>query len=153
MIPRGNAGLEHSRRGFASEGGSSGTVRIDYRWTGTDPNRIRTFVTEIVRLDPDVILVSSDLVLAPLQQQTGSIPIVFTNITDPVGSGIVASLSRPGGHITGFTLAEFSTYGKLLEFVKRPRPTSRAWLSCSIQNSARRPACYVPLRLWRRRFR
>lgn len=97
-------------------------VRFDYRWTGTDPNRIRTFVTEIVGLGPDVIVVSTDLVLAPLQQQTSSIPIVFTNITDPVGSGIVASLSRPGGHITGFTPAEFSTYGKLLEFLKEATP-------------------------------
>jgi putative tryptophan/tyrosine transport system substrate-binding protein len=121
--PEGQRRLSAFEKGLRERGWAVGqTVRIDYRWTGTDPNRIRTFVTEIVRLGPDVILVSSDLVLAPLQQQTDSIPIVFTNITDPVGSGIVASLSRPGGHITGFTLAEFSTYGKLLELLKEATP-------------------------------
>jgi ABC-type uncharacterized transport system substrate-binding protein len=60
--------------------------------------------------------------LAPLRQRTSTIPIVFTHITDPVSSGIVASLARPGGNITGFAPAEFSMYGKLLEMLKEAVP-------------------------------
>jgi putative tryptophan/tyrosine transport system substrate-binding protein len=78
--------------------------------------------TELVGLKPDAILVSTALILAPLQQQTSTIPIVFTHITDPVSSGIVASLARPGGNITGFAPAEFSMYGKLLEALKDAAP-------------------------------
>ncbi len=69
-----------------------------------------------------MIVVSTELILAPLQQQTSTIPIVFTHITDPVGSGIIASLARPGGNITGFAPAEFSMYGKLLEILKEAAP-------------------------------
>jgi putative ABC transport system substrate-binding protein len=75
-----------------------------------------------VGLNPDVILASSPLVLQPLLQETRSIPIVFTQITDPVGSGFVASLARPGGNITGFAVAEFSMYGKSLEMLKEVAP-------------------------------
>jgi ABC transporter substrate binding protein len=69
-----------------------------------------------------VILVSTALILAPLQEQTSTIPIVFTHITDPVSSGVVASLARPGGNVTGFAPAEFSMYGKLLEALKEVAP-------------------------------
>src|SRR5262245_53358868 len=74
-------------------------VRIDYRWGSADPARIRAHAKELVSLDPDVILVSTALALQPLQQETRSIAIVFAQITDPVGSGFVASLARPGGNI------------------------------------------------------
>jgi putative tryptophan/tyrosine transport system substrate-binding protein len=97
-------------------------VRIDYRWGGADPGRIRAQAKELVGLNPDVILVSSALALQPLLQETRSIPIVFTQIVDPVGSGFVASLARPGGNITGFTVAEFSMLGKLLEVLKEVAP-------------------------------
>ena len=90
----------------------SRNVRIDYRWGGGEPERISTHASELVGLKPDVILVSSPLVLQPLLQETRSIPIVFTQITDPVGSGFVASLAHPGGNVTGFAIAEFSMYGK-----------------------------------------
>jgi ABC-type uncharacterized transport system substrate-binding protein len=69
-----------------------------------------------------VILASSPLVLQPLQQQTRSIPIVFVQITDPVGSGFVSSLAHPGGNITGFATGEFSMYGKSLEVLKEIAP-------------------------------
>jgi putative ABC transport system substrate-binding protein len=97
-------------------------VRIDYRWGGGEPERISAYVTELVGLKPDVILASSPLVLQPLLQETRSIPIVFTQITDPVGSGFVASLAHPGGNITGFAVAEFSMYGKSLEILKEAAP-------------------------------
>jgi putative tryptophan/tyrosine transport system substrate-binding protein len=97
-------------------------VRIDYRWGGADPGRIHAQAKELVGLNPDVILVSSALALQPLMHETRSIPIVFTQIADPIGAGLVASLARPGGNITGFTVAEFSTFGKLLEVLKEVAP-------------------------------
>jgi putative ABC transport system substrate-binding protein len=93
-------------------------LHIDYRWGGGDSERIQAYAIELVGLQPDVLLVSTALVLQPLQQQTRSIPIVFTQISDPVGSGFVASLSHPGGNVTGFTPAEFPMYGKSLEVLK-----------------------------------
>jgi hypothetical protein len=69
----------------------SHNVRIDYRWGGGEAERISAYASELVRLKPDVILASSPLVLQPLLQETRSIPVVFTQITDPVGSGLRAA--------------------------------------------------------------
>jgi putative tryptophan/tyrosine transport system substrate-binding protein len=91
-------------------------VRIEYRWVGTNRDRIRDSAIELVGLKPDVILVSSALTLAPLQRQTSTIPIVFTNIADPVGTGFITSLAHPGAP------AEFSMYGKLLGLLKDAVP-------------------------------
>jgi putative tryptophan/tyrosine transport system substrate-binding protein len=99
-------------------------IRLDYRWGGADAERIRVYAIELVGLKPDVIVVSTSLVLQPLQRETRSIPIVFTQITDPVGSGFVESLARPGGNITGFTPAEFSMFGKSLEVLKDVAPNA-----------------------------
>jgi putative tryptophan/tyrosine transport system substrate-binding protein len=97
-------------------------VQIEYRWGGADLQRIRTYAAEVVRLKPDVILASSSLVVMALQQKDNKIPIVFTQITDPVGSGFVASLARPGGNLTGFTPFEFSATAKWLEILKQIAP-------------------------------
>jgi len=97
-------------------------VRIEYRWGAGDSDRMRTYAAELVGLKPDVILVNNALALLPLKQATSTIPIVFTSIYDPVGSGFVASLARPGGNITGFTLGEFSLGGKMLEVLKELAP-------------------------------
>ena len=80
-------------------------VQIDYRWAALDPELMRRFARELIALQPDVILSSSSPTTASLLQETRSIPIIFANIADPVGSGLVASLSRPGGNATGFMLA------------------------------------------------
>jgi putative tryptophan/tyrosine transport system substrate-binding protein len=82
-------------------------VRIDYRWGGADPGLIRAHAIELVGLNPDVLLVSTALALQPLLRETRSIPIVVAQISDPVGAGFIASLARPGGNLTGFTVAEF----------------------------------------------
>jgi ABC-type uncharacterized transport system substrate-binding protein len=95
---------------------------IDYRWGGSDAERIRRYAAELVGLQPDVIWTTGALGLLPLKRATGNIPIVFTQIYDPVGSGFVASLNRPGGNITGFTLGEFSMGGKFLEVLKEVAP-------------------------------
>jgi len=97
-------------------------IHIDSRWGGGNAERIHAQAIELVDLKPDVLVVSTALVLQPLRQAAGDIPIVFTQITDPVGSGFVASLARPGGSITGFTPAEFSIYGKSLEVLKELAP-------------------------------
>jgi putative tryptophan/tyrosine transport system substrate-binding protein len=97
-------------------------VRIDYRWGAGDPERIRRSAVELVALAPDVILAAGGTTVAPLQQATRTVPIVFVNVTDPVGSGFVASLGRPGGNATGFTLFEYSISGKWLELLKQIAP-------------------------------
>src|SRR4051812_35253912 len=82
-------------------------VRIDVRWAAGDPDRFRRYTAELVALAPDVILAAAVSSMMPLQQATRSVPLVFVQVTDPVGAGFVASLARPGGNATGFTLFEF----------------------------------------------
>jgi len=77
-------------------------LRIDLRWGGVDINRIRARAKELVDLQPDVILSATTPVTAAFQRETRTIPIVFENVSDPVGSGFVAGLLHPGGNITGF---------------------------------------------------
>src|SRR5262249_26823472 len=104
--PQVQANVTAFRQALQKLGWTEGhNVRIDYRWGGADPGRIRAQAKELVGLNPDVILVSSALALQPLLQETRSIPIVFTQLADPVGAGLIASLARPGGNITGFTVA------------------------------------------------
>jgi putative tryptophan/tyrosine transport system substrate-binding protein len=97
-------------------------VMIDYRWAGSDADRIRLYAAELTGMRPDVIWTSGALPLLPLKRATRTIPIVFTQVYDPVGSGFVASLTRPGGNITGFTLGEFTMGGKILEVLREMAP-------------------------------
>jgi putative ABC transport system substrate-binding protein len=91
-------------------------LEIAYRWATSDPNKLRQNAMELVALAPDVILTSAAL------EQTRTVPTVFVNITDPVSMGVVASLARPGGNATGFTLFEFSLSGKWPELLKQIAP-------------------------------
>ena len=97
-------------------------VRIDYRWGAADADRIRKSAAELVAVAPDVILSVGTPGLTALQQITRTIPIVFVTVGDPVGAGFVASLARPGGNTTGFTVFEYSIGGKLLEVLKEITP-------------------------------
>jgi ABC-type uncharacterized transport system substrate-binding protein len=97
-------------------------VRIDYRWTAGDAERIRRYAAELVALSPDVILTVGASHAGPLQQATRTVPTVFTAVSDPVGGGFVASLARPGGNITGFTPYEYSMSGKWLELLRQIAP-------------------------------
>ena len=98
-------------------------VRIDVRWGAQgDSERNRQDAAELVALAPDVILTTTGPPTAALQRATRTIPVVFAMIVDPVGAGIVASLSRPGGNITGFMQFEFSVAGKWLELLKQIAP-------------------------------
>jgi putative ABC transport system substrate-binding protein len=97
-------------------------IRLDYRWATSDSESIQRSAKELVALEPDLILSSSTPTTALLLQQTRTIPIIFANIVDPVGSGFVASLPRPGGNITGFLNLEASMTGKWLELLKEIAP-------------------------------
>jgi putative ABC transport system substrate-binding protein len=100
----------------------SRNVRIDVRWAAGDPDRFRRYAAELVGLAPDVILAAAVSSMMPLQQATRSVPLVFVQVTDPVGAGFVASLARPGGNATGFTLFEFGVSAKWLELLKEVAP-------------------------------
>jgi putative ABC transport system substrate-binding protein len=97
-------------------------IQIEYHYAVGDAERIRAAVKELTALAPDVILVMSNPLLAALMQETRTIPIVFVQVADPVGSGFVASLVRPGGNVTGFTNFEPSMGGKWLEVLKEAAP-------------------------------
>jgi putative ABC transport system substrate-binding protein len=97
-------------------------VRIDIRWSAGDAERIRKYVAELIALNPDVILATGASSVGPLQRATRTVPIVFVQVTDPVGAGLVESLARPGGNATGFALFEYSTAGKWLELLKEIAP-------------------------------
>ena len=97
-------------------------IRIDYRWAAFDAARTQKLAAEIAALAPDVVLVSSNVVLAPMLQAAPTTPIVFTQVIDPVGSGFVESMARPGGNVTGFTQFEYSLAGKWLELLKEVAP-------------------------------
>jgi putative tryptophan/tyrosine transport system substrate-binding protein len=96
-------------------------VRIDYRWAAGNVENYRKYAAELVALAPDVILAVGG-VTGPVLQATRTVPIVFTNTSDPVGSGFVDSLSRPGGNATGFMLFEYSLSAKWVELLKQIAP-------------------------------
>jgi putative ABC transport system substrate-binding protein len=96
-------------------------VRLDYRWGAGDAGRYRSYAAELAAAAPDVILGGGAAVVA-LQQATRTVPIVFVGISDPVGVGVVASLARPGGNITGFAFSEYGTSAKSLELLKQIAP-------------------------------
>jgi putative ABC transport system substrate-binding protein len=100
-------------------------LQIDHRFAGGAADRIRQYAAELVALAPDVIVTVGSITVAPTQQATGTIPIVFTNVADPVGAGIVQSLARPGGNATGFTNFEYSMSGKWVELLKQIAPQVR----------------------------
>jgi len=99
-------------------------LQIDTRW-GVDNDRIRKNAAELIALAPDLILANAPPSVMALQQATRTVPIVFVNMTDPVGMGIVQSLARPGGNATGFTVAEFGLSAKWLEVLKEIAPGVR----------------------------
>jgi ABC-type uncharacterized transport system substrate-binding protein len=97
-------------------------LRIEYRWSGNDPELIRKYADELVALRPDVILVSGSVVVGPMVRATRDIPIIFLQVIDPVGSGLIESMAQPGGNVTGFTQFEYSLAGKWLGLLKEIAP-------------------------------
>jgi putative tryptophan/tyrosine transport system substrate-binding protein len=99
-----------------------GNLQIEYRWGAGDSKLYHRYAAELVALMPDVTLASGGTAVGALQQATGTVPIVFVNVTDPVNRGLVASLARPGGNATGFIQFEYSLSGKWLELLKQIAP-------------------------------
>jgi len=99
-------------------------LRLEYRWV-PDASRLHAQATELVGLAPDLIFAPTTPVVAGLLPVSGTLPIVFVYVTDPVGSGFVSNLARPGGHVTGFTSFEFSIGSKWLETLKQIAPAVR----------------------------
>jgi putative ABC transport system substrate-binding protein len=94
-------------------------IRIDYRWLSDSVDSNETYVEELAALKPDVLVASSTPAVKALSKRTPTIPIVFAIVTDPVSSGLVTSLTSPGGNATGFTNFEFTMGGKWLEILKQ----------------------------------
>jgi putative ABC transport system substrate-binding protein len=111
-------------------------IQMDIRW-GLDQERRVTYARELVRLNPDVILAGPTNAVLPLQRETRSIPIVFVRVADPIGQGIVESLARPNGNLTGFSNPDFPLLGKWLQILKDIAPSlTRVGLMISTVNAA-----------------
>jgi ABC-type uncharacterized transport system substrate-binding protein len=99
-------------------------LRIELRWAASDADNIKRFAKELVDLRPDAILGQDTFAVTALARETRTIPIVFTTVADPIGSGFAASLAHPGGNITGFTTTDSALGGKWVELLKEIAPTT-----------------------------
>ena len=121
--PEGQARLAAFLQALQASGwADSRNVRIETRWSAGDPEHARAHAAELVALAPDVILADGGTTVGPLLNATRTVPVVFVNVTDPVGGGFVESLARPAGNATGFTLFEYSISVKWLELLKEMSP-------------------------------
>jgi putative ABC transport system substrate-binding protein len=121
--PDGQAEMAALRRGLAERGWIEGRMfDIAVRWAGSNIELIEASARELVAAKPDVLLARSTPIASALKREGGSIPIIFVNIAEPVEQGLVQSLARPGGNITGFTNFEASVGGKMLQFLKQIEP-------------------------------
>jgi putative ABC transport system substrate-binding protein len=119
------AAFQRSLRDFGWSEGRN--FKIDIRYTPGDENRTQTIAKELIELRPDVILVATTTVASTVQKATSTIPIVFVVVSDPIGSGLVQNLPRPGANVTGFLNIEASLGGKWLELLREIAPrTTRA---------------------------
>ena len=121
--PDAKARLTGFREALAKAGWSEGrNVSVDYRFAAGRAEHVEALAKELVALQPDVILGQGTPVVAALQRESRAIPIVFVNVSDPIGSGLVASLARPGGNLTGLLQYEASIAGKWLAMLKEIAP-------------------------------
>ena len=128
---------------FAKLGWTDGqNLRVDIRWAAGDVDRARMYAKELVGLRPEVILAHASVQTAALQQETRTIPIVFVDASDPVGSGFVTDLARPGGNITGFGNHEPSMGGKWLELLTEIAPSVKRVAAMFNPDTARYVASY-----------
>ena len=124
--PEGQTYLTAFREGLQKAGWIVGrNLEIEYRWTGGDPRLARKYAAELVALNPQVILTAGGNQVGPLQQVTRNIPIVFVQVADAVGAGLVNSLAKPGGNATGFTNGQFDISAKWLEVLTQISPSMK----------------------------
>jgi putative ABC transport system substrate-binding protein len=123
VSPSAQADLAAFLQGLRQLGWTEGrNLQIDIRWGAGNVDNIRKGVTELAAFAPDVIYAAGGSSVGPLLQATRTVPIVFAMVPDPVGSGFVASLARPGGNATGFMQFEYSLTGKWVELLKQVAP-------------------------------
>jgi putative ABC transport system substrate-binding protein len=119
----GQARLAAFQRGLQNLGWADGrNIRVDTRWSANDVDRTRKYAKELLALAPDIILASGTISVSSLQNLTRTTPIVFAAVADPVGAGIVDTLARPGGNVTGFMNFEYGLSAKWLELLKEIAP-------------------------------
>ncbi len=129
------------QQGLETEGWFLGeNLRIEYRYGGGDSARTQAFAKELVELKPDCILGHSTPVVTALMHATRTIPIVFVSVSDPIGSGFVATLAHPGGNITGFSILHASIAGK---YVRNARHSGG--FPCNVRPSGSRDLLNIPL--------
>jgi putative ABC transport system substrate-binding protein len=143
--PEGKARLDPFRRELERLGWIEGrNLRIEYRWTAGDPALARSSAAELVELKPDVIFTAATSSTTAVQRQNRNVPVVFAQVADPVGAGLVASLARPGGNITGFSHSEFPFGAKWLELLNQLAPdVSRVAVIYDLTNPA--ATGYLPI--------
>jgi putative tryptophan/tyrosine transport system substrate-binding protein len=141
--PTAQAELAAFRGGLSKLGWKEGgNLRIELRWGAGDPDKIGSMAKELVELHPDLILGQTTPVTAALARETKTIPVVFMTVSDPIASGFVATLARPGGNVTGFALFEAELGGKWVELLKQIAPrTARIALLFN-------PATAPPLKIY-----
>jgi len=121
--PDGQANFAAFQRGLQELGWIEGrNIRIDTRWGGADADKARIFAKELVGMAPDVIVPNTNLMMEILQKETHTIPIAFVFVGDPVASGFVTNLARPGGNTTGFSALDAAIGGKWVELLKEIAP-------------------------------
>jgi putative tryptophan/tyrosine transport system substrate-binding protein len=124
--PESQARMNAFVQGLQQSGWTAGlNVQIDTRWAAANPEWFRKYAAELVALAPDAVLASTSASVVALQQASRTVPIVFANVTDPVGQGFVASLAHPGGNATGFFIYEYGIAPKWLELLKEIAPSVR----------------------------
>ena len=111
---------------LASFGWNAGNTKLEVRWGSGDPEKMRTFAHELVELRPDVLLAQTTPVLRALAHETHGIPIIFAVVSDPIGMGLAATLTRPGGNVSGFTDAEPEMGGKWVQLLRGIAPRQKA---------------------------
>ena len=121
--PMGQARVAAFVQGLQAAGWSDGlNVRINTRGAGADPDNFRKYAAELIALGPDVVLASTTPAVVQLQRASRTVPIAFVSTIDPVGSGLITSMARPGGNITGFVVFEYALAVKWLELLKEIAP-------------------------------
>jgi putative ABC transport system substrate-binding protein len=121
--PMGQARVAAFVQGLEAAGWSDGrNVRIDKRWAAADPGNYRKYAAELIALGPEIVLASTTAAVAQLQRASRTVPIVFVSAIDPVGSGLITSMARPGGNATGFVIFEYALAAKWLELLKEIAP-------------------------------
>jgi putative ABC transport system substrate-binding protein len=124
--PEGESELKALKEAFQKIGWVDGrNLQLEIRWSGGEPSRIQASAKELVALPCDVIVARSTPAVAALMKETHTIPIVFSYVVDPIGSGFVQSFPRPGGNVTGFQTYEFTLAGKWLQLLLQVAPSMR----------------------------